>query len=73
MFWESPPRPEVTIKENEDGEIVRPDEDDTEELALYRAMREVRGRLLVCVLRLQRSTLVPGSNHWTYTAVLSAT
>jgi len=33
--------PEVTIKENEEGEMVRADELDTEELAVYRAMREL--------------------------------
>ena len=33
--------PEVTIRELEDGEVVREDEQDTEELALYKIMREV--------------------------------
>ncbi|KAF4672797.1 Exportin-1 [Perkinsus chesapeaki] len=32
--------PEVTIKENEDGEIVREGEVDTDELGMYRMMRE---------------------------------
>jgi len=32
--------PEVTIKENEEGHIVRAEEEDTDELALYRNMRE---------------------------------
>lgn len=31
---------EVTIKENEEGHIVRAEEEDTDELALYRLMRE---------------------------------
>ncbi|CAJ1394899.1 unnamed protein product [Effrenium voratum] len=32
--------PEVTIKENEEGHIVRVEEEDTDELALYKMMRE---------------------------------
>lgn len=32
--------PEVTIKENEEGRIVRAEEEDTDELALYKMMRE---------------------------------
>eukprot|EP00929_Paragymnodinium_shiwhaense_P072147 TRINITY_DN36620_c0_g1_i1.p1 TRINITY_DN36620_c0_g1~~TRINITY_DN36620_c0_g1_i1.p1 ORF type:complete len:1124 (+),score=340.44 TRINITY_DN36620_c0_g1_i1:201-3572(+) len=32
--------PEVTIKENEEGHIVRAEEEDTDELALYKMMRE---------------------------------
>mmetsp|Transcript_52155 Transcript_52155/g.124265 ORF Transcript_52155/g.124265 Transcript_52155/m.124265 type:complete len:1113 (-) Transcript_52155:113-3451(-) len=32
--------PEVTIKENEEGQIVRAEEEDTDELALYKMMRE---------------------------------
>lgn len=32
--------PEVTIKENEEGHIVRVEEEDTDELALYNMMRE---------------------------------
>ena len=33
--------PEVTIKENEEGHIVRQEEEDTDEIALYKYMREV--------------------------------
>ena len=33
--------PEVVIRETEDGEIVREDELDTDELAVYRTMREI--------------------------------
>lgn len=33
--------PEVTIKENEEGQLVRADEQDTEELAVYKSMREL--------------------------------
>mmetsp|Transcript_84517 Transcript_84517/g.196513 ORF Transcript_84517/g.196513 Transcript_84517/m.196513 type:complete len:1110 (+) Transcript_84517:232-3561(+) len=32
--------PEVTIKENEEGHIVRAEEEDTDEIALYKMMRE---------------------------------
>jgi len=32
--------PEVTIKENEEGHIVRQEEEDTDEIALYKSMRE---------------------------------
>eukprot|EP00927_Polykrikos_kofoidii_P010944 TRINITY_DN14620_c0_g1_i1.p1 TRINITY_DN14620_c0_g1~~TRINITY_DN14620_c0_g1_i1.p1 ORF type:complete len:1112 (+),score=196.67 TRINITY_DN14620_c0_g1_i1:253-3588(+) len=32
--------PEVTIKENEEGRIVRAEEEDTDEIALYKMMRE---------------------------------
>lgn len=32
--------PEVTIKENEEGAIVRQECEDTDELALYKTMRE---------------------------------
>lgn len=32
--------PEVTIKENEEGHIVRAEEEDTDEVALYKMMRE---------------------------------
>eukprot|EP00746_Dinoflagellata_sp_MGD_P022473 gnl/MRDRNA2_/MRDRNA2_152589_c0_seq1.p1 gnl/MRDRNA2_/MRDRNA2_152589_c0~~gnl/MRDRNA2_/MRDRNA2_152589_c0_seq1.p1 ORF type:complete len:806 (+),score=199.18 gnl/MRDRNA2_/MRDRNA2_152589_c0_seq1:37-2418(+) len=32
--------PEVTIKENEEGHIVRQEEEDTDEIALYKMMRE---------------------------------
>ena len=32
--------PEVTIKENEEGHIVRQENEDTDELALYKIMRE---------------------------------
>ncbi|KAF4664086.1 Exportin-1 [Perkinsus olseni] len=46
--------PEVTIKENEDGEIVREGEVDTDELAMYRMMREC----LIYLTHLDPSSMV---------------
>mmetsp|Transcript_1208 Transcript_1208/g.3672 ORF Transcript_1208/g.3672 Transcript_1208/m.3672 type:complete len:1113 (-) Transcript_1208:156-3494(-) len=69
--------PEVTIKENEEGHIVRAEEEDTDEIALYKMMREALiylthldpGNMETIMLqRLTQECLSEGtSEHWSPT------
>jgi len=69
--------PEVTIKENEEGHIVRAEEEDTDEIALYKMMREALIYLThlnpenmesVMLQRLTQECLTEGtSEHWSPT------
>jgi len=68
---------EVTIKENEEGHIVRAEEEDTDELALYKQMREALIYLThlnaenmehIMLQRLTQECLSEGtSEHWSPT------
>lgn len=69
--------PEVTIKENEEGHIVRAEEEDTDEIALYKMMREALIYLThlnpenmeqIMLQRLTQECLSEGtSEHWSPT------
>eukprot|EP00933_Yihiella_yeosuensis_P042194 TRINITY_DN36729_c0_g1_i1.p1 TRINITY_DN36729_c0_g1~~TRINITY_DN36729_c0_g1_i1.p1 ORF type:complete len:698 (+),score=149.30 TRINITY_DN36729_c0_g1_i1:107-2095(+) len=69
--------PEVTIKENEEGHIVRAEEEDTDEIALYKMMREALIYLThldasnmehIMLQRLTQECLTEGtSEHWSPT------
>mmetsp|Transcript_37722 Transcript_37722/g.99798 ORF Transcript_37722/g.99798 Transcript_37722/m.99798 type:complete len:1108 (+) Transcript_37722:22-3345(+) len=69
--------PEVTIKENEEGHIVRAEEEDTDEIALYKMMREALIYLThldannmenIMLQRLTQECLTEGSSeHWSPT------
>merc|ERR1719271_882875 len=69
--------PEVTIKENEEGHIVRAEEEDTDEVALYKMMREALIYLThlnaenmeqIMLQRLTQECLSEGtSEHWSPT------
>lgn len=69
--------PEVTIKENEEGHIVRAEEEDTDEIALYKMMREALIYLThldaanmesIMLHRLKQECLTEGtSQHWSPT------
>lgn len=68
---------EVTIKENEEGHIVRAEEEDTDEIALYKMMREaliylthlnVENMESIMLQRLTQECLSEGtSEHWSST------
>jgi len=68
---------EVTIKENEEGHIVRAEEEDTDEIALYKMMREAliylthlnsEGMESIMLQRLTQECLTEGtSEHWSPT------
>jgi exportin-1 len=69
--------PEVTIKENEEGHIVRAEEEDTDEIALYKMMREALIYLThlnasnmesIMLQRLTQECLTEGTaEHWSPT------
>merc|ERR1719450_473805 len=68
--------PEVTIKENEEGHIVRAEEEDTDEIALYKMMREALIYLThlhaenmesIMLQRLTQECLTEGPEHWSPT------
>lgn len=69
--------PEVTIKENEEGHIVRAEEEDTDEVALYKMMREALiysthldapSMEQIMLQRLTQECLTEGtSEHWSPT------
>lgn len=68
--------PEVTIKENEEGEIVRQEDEDTDELALYWSMREAliylthlspESMSALMMGKLSEECLVDGSATWSPT------
>mmetsp|Transcript_28055 Transcript_28055/g.61251 ORF Transcript_28055/g.61251 Transcript_28055/m.61251 type:complete len:1100 (+) Transcript_28055:127-3426(+) len=69
--------PEVTIKENEEGHIVRAEEEDTDEIALYKMMREAliylthlnpEGMESIMLQRLTQECLTEGSaERWSPT------
>merc|ERR1719245_2114202 len=66
--------PEVTIKQNEEGHIVRAEEEDTDEIALYMMIREALIYLThldhnnmenIMLHRLKQECLMEGtSEHW---------